>query len=385
MNIDLDFWILKLSDTTYYKRGYAFSETKKAEYVNIPSSITYNQIFKLLFLIRYVYDNMFDDGTIIIKKITTKQIAHILNYIFGYEILSEENIINEKENNRIKNIVLSYLEYELSSIFNNRNNDENEHNYVKSNSFFGIDNIDEILDGDKYFYYRLQENHPFVKVDGEKEPLIFRDINKIKEAIKYTLKEIKHPEKMNVYDRSLKKDVICLMKSLKGEKHYIIMNKGEAKNFYNKLSYINILSSNKYRKIASKIGSIEYPLYVPVNGNKTLDIKEVIFLLNKIYGYKELKEDEIKILNDEAYKGYYGYIHPEVEIHFVGTLNQSIQALRYNAIDDYSRPNVSRTILERQVELAPESKKKYFSKKLQELKENEEPEHLIISALGNLV
>lgn len=137
MNIDLDFWILKLSDTTYYKRGYAFSETKKAEYVNIPSSITYNQIFKLLFLIRYVYDNMFDDGTIIIKKITTKQIAHILNYIFGYEILSEENIINEKENNRIKNIVLSYLEYELSSIFNNRNNDENEHNYVKSNSFSG--------------------------------------------------------------------------------------------------------------------------------------------------------------------------------------------------------------------------------------------------------
>lgn len=68
MNIDLDFWILKLSDTTYYKRGYAFSETKKAEYVSIPSSITYNQIFKLLFLIRYVYDNMFDDGTIIIKK-----------------------------------------------------------------------------------------------------------------------------------------------------------------------------------------------------------------------------------------------------------------------------------------------------------------------------
>jgi len=384
LNINLDFWILRLSDTAYYKRGYAFKR-KKAEYVSIPSSITYNQIFKLLFLIRHVYDNMFDDGTIIIKKITTKQIANILNYIFGYEILSEENIINEKENNRIKNIVLSYLEYELSSIFNNSNNDENEHNYVKSNSFFGIDNIDEILDGDKYFYYRLQENHPFVKVDGEKEPLIFRDINKIKEAIKYTLKEIKHPEKMNVYDRNLKKDVICLMKSLKGEKHYIIMNKGEAKNFYNKLSYINILSSNKYRKIASKIGSIKYPLYVPINGNKTLDIKEVIFLLNKIYGYKELKENEIKILNEEAYKGYYGYIHPEVEIHFIGSLNQSIQALRYDTIDDYSRPNVSRTILERQIELAPESKKKYFSKKLQELKENEEPEHLIISALGNLV
>lgn len=385
MNINLDFWILRLSDINYYQRRHAFNETKKIEYMNIPSNITYNQVFKLLFLIRYVYDNVFDDGTIIIKKLTTEQISHILNYIFGYKILFKENIVNENENNRVKNISLSYLDDELSYLLSNSHNYDDENHFVKKNSFFGIDNIDEILDGDKYFYYRIQESHPFVKIDGEKEPLIFRDVEKIKEAIKYVLKNIKHPENINIYDRILKKDVICFMKSLKGKKHYIVMDKGESKNFYNKVAYINILNNNKYRKEVSKVCDIKYPSYVPVNGNKNLEIEEIIFLLDKIYGYYELNENEIEILNKGAYKGYYGYIHPEVDIVFTGNLNKSIEALRYNVMDDYARPNVSKLILERQIELALESKKEHFYKKLQEIKASDEPERIITSVFPALV
>lgn len=383
--MNVDFWILKLSEKVYNQGKNSFFEN--VEYIKIPSSITYNQIFKLLFLIEHTYDNFYDDGTIIIKKITAKQISHILTYLFGYEIISKEiiskeNIVKEYENNRIKNIELAYLTRELATFINMKRNNEESSHYSKQLMFFGLDNINEILDGDKYYYYRLHESNPFIKIAGEKEPLIFRDVNKIKDAITYVLKKVKHPENISVYQQHLKKDVVCLMESLKGKKYYVVMNNGDVINFYNKICYIHILYSNKYRREASKTGIIKYPFYSPVEGSKKLKIEELIFLLNKIYGYKTLDEGEVEKINKGAIKGYYGCIHPAIQVIFSGNLNQSILTWYRNSnIKDYARPNVSRIILERQIELAPDNKKQYYLKKLNEIEENSEPEEIILSAL----
>lgn len=381
--MNFDFWILRLSGNIYTQHKRILIQDEKSVYIKIPSNITYNQIFKLLLLIRHTYENIYDDGTIIIKKITEKQVSHILNYLFGYEIISKKGITNEYGDNRIKKISLSYLESESAELRVIKNKDEDGYNHCTTKEFFEIDNIDVLLDGDKYFYYRLQESHPFIKIEGEKEPLVFRDVNKIKEAISYVLNEFKHPEDIHIFDKILKKDVVCLMESLKGKKYYIVMDKGEGKDFYTKLSYIHILYSNKYRRDASETGLIKYPFYTPVEGNKKLKIEELIFLLDKIYGYKTLEEDEVEILNKGAHQGYYGYIHHGVEVHFSGSIDKSIRAWRHNIVRDYARPNVSRIILERQLELAPDNKKEYYSKKLKQIEERQEPEEIILSVIQN--
>ena len=150
MNINLDFWILRLCDSTRMSNDHPFAEDKKVEYVRIPSNLTYNQIFKTIFLIVYLYDNEFEDGEMFVKEITAKQIAYIFKYIFNYEILDKKtlSIEDESDNNRIKNIVLSYInnEAEINIPYDKR-----------KSSLNGIENIEEILDKNKYFYFRIAE------------------------------------------------------------------------------------------------------------------------------------------------------------------------------------------------------------------------------------
>lgn len=375
MNINLDFWILRLCDSTRMSNDHPFAEDKKVEYVRIPSNLTYNQIFKTIFLIVYLYDNEFEDGEMFVKEITAKQIAYIFKYIFNYEILDKKtlSIEDESDNNRIKNLVLSYInnEAEINIPYDKR-----------KSSLNGIENIEEILDKNKYFYFRIAENRPYTCYNDENEPLVFRDTNKIKEAIKYVIDNHIENEINNISQKKLKKDIVCLKKTKNGEKFYFAMNKGEGSDFIIKLLYISILYENKYRKKSCEKGIRKYPLYRPIDGDNKIKLEEMVYLINKIYGYKLLSEKEIELLNKGANKRYYNGIHHEVYHCSLVSTKSCYWHLCNKEEKYYVRPNVSRIILERQIEIAPENKKEYFIEKLRQIEESEDPECLDFSILS---
>lgn len=105
------------------------------------------------------------------------------------------------------------------------------------------------------------------------------------------------------------------------------------------------------------------------------------YFLSKIYGYKILNKEEIQILNKKADKNYNNGKHEHVLEHCVLNAKGSYDYLENKDQKNYARPNVSKIILERQIEKAPENKKEYYIKKLNKLKKIDGPEYLKLSAL----
>lgn len=371
------YWILRIIDSESINQDYPhnftsynnFEKSKRNEYIKIPINISYNQIFKLLFLIKHIHDNEFENGDLFIEELTSIQVVHLMKRIFGYEIITNRNI--SKDNNNVKNIALFHFTDEKMSIKNK---------YV---DYFD-NGIEKFLNECKYFYDRWGIDRIYIRDDKENEPLLFKDINKIRKELKKIIDEGIDSYENRTFNNILKKDIVSIYhhRIKDKEKHvYIVLDKDEQRYITEKIIYISILNDNFYRRKATQEGLAEYPSYSPVNGNINLTPEEMSYFLSKIYGYKILNKEEIQILNKKADKNYNNGKHEHVLEHCVLNAKGSYDYLENKDQKNYARPNVSKIILERQIEKAPENKKEYYIKKLNKLKKIDGPEYLKLSAL----
>lgn len=371
------YWILRIIDSESINQDYPhnftsynnFEKSKRNEYIKIPINISYNQIFKLLFLIKHIHDNEFENGDLFIEELTSIQVVHLMKRIFGYEIITNRNI--SKDNNNVKNIALFHFTDEKMSIKNK---------YV---DYFD-NGIEKFLNECKYFYDRWGIDRIYIRDDKENEPLLFKDINRIREELKKIIDEGIDSYENRTFNNILKKDIVSIYhhRIKDKEKHvYIVLDKDEQRYITEKIIYISILNDNFYRRKATQEGLAEYPSYSPVNGNINLTPEEMSYFLSKIYGYKILNKEEIQILNKKADKNYNNGKHEHVLEHCVLNAKGSYDYLENKDQKNYARPNVSKIILERQIEKAPENKKEYYIKKLNKLKKIDGPEYLKLSAL----
>ncbi|EPP7233555.1 hypothetical protein ACTOJ1_000460 [Shigella flexneri] len=371
------YWILRIIDSESINQDYPhnftsynnFEKSKRNEYIKIPINISYNQIFKLLFLIKHIHDNEFENGDLFIEELTSIQVVHLMKRIFGYEIITNRNI--SKDNNNVKNIALFHFTDEKMSIKNK---------YV---DYFD-NGIEKFLNECKYFYDRWGIDRIYIRDDKENEPLLFKDINRIRKELKKIIDEGIDSYENRTFNNILKKDIVSIYhhRIKDKEKHvYIVLDKDEQRYITEKIIYISILNDNFYRRKATQEGLAEYPSYSPVNGNINLTPEEMSYFLSKIYGYKILNKEEIQILNKKADKNYNNGKHEHVLEHCVLNAKGSYDYLENKDQKNYARPNVSKIILERQIEKAPENKKEYYIKKLNKLKKIDGPEYLKLSAL----
>lgn len=371
------YWILRIIDSESINQDYPhnftsynnFEKSKRNEYIKIPINISYNQIFKLLFLIKHIHDNEFENGDLFIEELTSIQVVHLMKRIFGYEIITNRNI--SKDNNNVKNIALFHFTDEKMSIKNK---------YV---DYFD-NGIEKFLNECKYFYDRWGIDRIYIRDDKENEPLLFKDINRIRKELKKIIDEGIDSYENRTFNNILKKDIVYIYhhRIKDKEKHvYIVLDKDEQRYITEKIIYISILNDNFYRRKATQEGLAEYPSYSPVNGNINLTPEEMSYFLSKIYGYKILNKEEIQILNKKADKNYNNGKHEHVLEHCVLNAKGSYDYLENKDQKNYARPNVSKIILERQIEKAPENKKEYYIKKLNKLKKIDGPEYLKLSAL----
>lgn len=371
------YWILRIIDSESINQDYPhnftsynnFEKSKRNEYIKIPINISYNQIFKLLFLIKHIHDNEFENGDLFIEELTSIQVVHLMKRIFGYEIITNRNI--SKDNNNVKNIALFHFTDEKMSIKNK---------YV---DYFD-NGIEKFLNECKYFYDRWGIDRIYIRDDKENEPLLFKDINRIRKELKKIIDEEIDSYENRTFNNILKKDIVSIYhhRIKDKEKHvYIVLDKDEQRYITEKIIYISILNDNFYRRKATQEGLAEYPSYSPVNGNINLTPEEMSYFLSKIYGYKILNKEEIQILNKKADKNYNNGKHEHVLEHCVLNAKGSYDYLENKDQKNYARPNVSKIILERQIEKAPENKKEYYIKKLNKLKKIDGPEYLKLSAL----
>lgn len=371
------YWILRIIDNESINQDYPhnftsynnFEKSKRNEYIKIPINISYNQIFKLLFLIKHIHDNEFENGDLFIEELTSIQVVHLMKRIFGYEIITNRNI--SKDNNNVKNIALFHFTDEKMSIKNK---------YV---DYFD-NGIEKFLNECKYFYDRWGIDRIYIRDDKENEPLLFKDINRIRKELKKIIDEGIDSYENRTFNNILKKDIVSIYhhRIKDKEKHvYIVLDKDEQRYITEKIIYISILNDNFYRRKATQEGLAEYPSYSPVNGNINLTPEEMSYFLSKIYGYKILNKEEIQILNKKADKNYNNGKHEHVLEHCVLNAKGSYDYLENKDQKNYARPNVSKIILERQIEKAPENKKEYYIKKLNKLKKIDGPEYLKLSAL----
>lgn len=371
------YWILRIIDSESINQDYPhnftsynnFEKSKRNEYIKIPINISYNQIFKLLFLIKHIHDNEFENGDLFIEELTSIQVVNLMKRIFGYEIITNRNI--SKDNNNVKNIALFHFTDEKMSIKNK---------YV---DYFD-NGIEKFLNECKYFYDRWGIDRIYIRDDKENEPLLFKDINRIRKELKKIIDEEIDSYENRTFNNILKKDIVSIYhhRIKDKEKHvYIVLDKDEQRYITEKIIYISILNDNFYRRKATQEGLAEYPSYSPVNGNINLTPEEMSYFLSKIYGYKILNKEEIQILNKKADKNYNNGKHEHVLEHCVLNAKGSYDYLENKDQKNYARPNVSKIILERQIEKAPENKKEYYIKKLNKLKKIDGPEYLKLSAL----
>lgn len=371
------YWILRIIDNESINQDYPhnftsynnFEKSKRNEYIKIPINISYNQIFKLLFLIKHIHDNEFENGDLFIEELTSIQVVHLMKRIFGYEIITNRNI--SKDNNNVKNIALFHFTDEKMSIKNK---------YV---DYFD-NGIEKFLNECKYFYDRWGIDRIYIRDDKENEPLLFKDINRIRKELKKIIDEGIDSYENRTFNNILKKDIVSIYhhRIKDKEKHvYIVLDKDEQRYITEKIIYISILNDNFYRRKATQEGLAEYPSYSPVNGNINLTPEEMSYFLSKIYGYKILNKEEIQILNKKADKNYNNGKHEHVLEHCVLNAKGSYDYLENKDQKNYARPNVSKIILERQIEKAPENKKEYYIKKLNKFKKIDGPEYLKLSAL----
>ena len=371
------YWILRIIDSESINQDYPhnftsynnFEESTRNEYIEIPINISYNQIFKLLFLIKHIHDNEFENGDLFIEELTSIQVVHLMKRIFGYEIITNRNI--SKDNNNVKNIALFHFTDEKMSIKN------------KQVDYFD-NGIEKFLNECKYFYDRWSIDRIYIRDDKENEPLLFKDINRIRKELKKIIDERIDSYENRTFNNILKKDIVSIYhhRIKDKEKHvYIVLDKDEQRYITEKIIYISILNDNFYRRKATQEGLAEYPSYSPVNGNINLTPEEMSYFLNKIYGYKILNKEEIQILNKKADKNYNNGKHEHVLEHCVLNAKGSYNYLENKDQKNYARPNVSKIILERQIEKAPENKKEYYIKKLNKLKKIDGAEYLKLSAL----
>lgn len=371
------YWILRIIDneSIYQNSPYEikdynnFENSKRSKYLKIPISISYNQIFKLLFLIKYIHDNEFENGYLFTEELTSIQVVHLMKRIFDYEIVTEKNMDNN--DNNIKNIALFHF------IIEQRNIKFNQIDYFN-------DGIEKFLNECKYFYNRWSIDSIYIRDDKENEPLLFKDKNRIRKELKKIIDEEIDSYENRTFNNILKKDVVSLYhhRIKDKEKHvYIVLDKDEQRYITEKIIYISILNDNFYRRKATQEGLAEYPSYSPINGNVNLTPEEMSYFLSKIYGYKILSKEQIQILNKKADKNYNNGKHDHVLEHCVLNAKGAYDYLENKDQKNYARPNVSKIILERQIEKSPENKKEYYIKKLNKLKKIDGPEYLKLSVL----
>lgn len=374
------YWILRILDNESLYQDYPyeikdynnFENCKRNEYLKIPINISYNQMFKLLFLIKHIHDDEFENGDLFKEELTSIQVVNLIKRIFSYEIVTEQyiNKDNQKDNN-IKNIALYYFTREKNSI------------KLKQLDYFD-NGIEKFLNECKYFYDRWGTDSIYIRDNKENEPLLFKDTNRIRKELKKIIDEEIDSYDNRIFNKILKKDVVSIYhhRIKDKEKHvYVALDKDEQRYITEKIIYISILNDNFYRRKATQEGLAEYPSYSPVNDNINLTPEEMSYFLSKIYGYKILNKEQIQILNKKADKNYNNGKHDHVLEHCVLNAKGSYDYLENKDQKNYARPNVSKIILERQIEKAPENKKEYYIKKLNKLKKIDGPEYLKLSAL----
>jgi len=114
MREDVSYWILKLTGQDEWK-----DKPYKPEYLKIPSSVSYDTAFKIIYQIIVVYKKeMIQQGVFDhLSLITMSQIVFLLCKTYGYEVL-DRGKFNEKDdnsNNRIKVFSLDWF-YEVQSM-----------------------------------------------------------------------------------------------------------------------------------------------------------------------------------------------------------------------------------------------------------------------------
>lgn len=373
------YWILRILDNESLYQDYPyeikdynnFENSKRNEYLKIPINISYNQMFKLLFLIKHIHDDEFENGDLFKEELTSIQVANLIKRIFGYEIVTEQNKDNQKENNNIKNIALFHFTREKRNIKNNLGN-------------YFDNGIEKFLNECKYFYDRWGIGSIYIRDNKENEPLLFKDEKRIRKELKKIIDEEIDSYDNRICNKILKKDVVSIYhhRIKDKEKHvYVALDKDEQRYITEKIIYISVLNDNFYRRRTTQEGFAEYPSYSPINGNINLTPEEIAYFLNKIYGYKILNKEQVNFLNEKADKNYNNGKHSDVLEHCVLNAKGAYYYLENKNQNNYAMPNVSKIILERQIEQAPENKKEYYIKKLNKLKIIDGPEYLNLSVL----
>lgn len=110
MREDVSYWILKLTGwDEWINKGYS------PEYLKIPSSISYDELFKVIYNIILSYKNeMIRDGFFHrLSFMTMNQVVFLLSKTYNYEILDKKKFSETEDdyNNRIKIFNLRFFRY----------------------------------------------------------------------------------------------------------------------------------------------------------------------------------------------------------------------------------------------------------------------------------